>query len=124
MKKTNMELLLDFLLNAANGSISEQASTIDAILEFLETDGINEMIDVIVENFKCDVDFHSYFKSIDTINKLLELKETDYTKYLEIIHLENILLNILLNMLNMAYTIVLNPKNLEESYFLAIKFKK
>lgn len=121
-KYNNVENLLNFLTKVANKNIF--ISALDSILEFLKTDGIDNIIDNIINNFKTTIDFHSYFISAESIEQLKELKSTDSNTYYQIIHLENILLNMLLNLMDMDYTIILNSDNLEESYFLAIKFKK
>lgn len=119
---TNKDAILNFLKNIANNNID--SDPVDTIIEFLHRDINIDIIPVLLEKISCKYnDFNDYFESRTKIDELIALKETDLEKYYSIIHYENILLNMLCNIVEMPYTIVLDPDDLSKSYYLVIKLK-
>lgn len=120
-KMTNTELIINFLKKTAKND--NDSNAMDAIIEFLQRDMLEDAIPIIIEKIKTDYDFHSYFESCETINDLIALKTTEPEKYYSIIHFENILINILCALIEMPYIVVLEPEDLYKSYYLVINAK-
>lgn len=121
MINNNTQAILKFLRTKANNNINPQA--LEAVIAFLHTDTVLEILPIIAEKIKCDIDFNSYFESMEQIEELKALKTEDPDKYYQIIYYETILINIICKALDIPYTIVLKPDDLDGSYYLMIKFK-
>lgn len=121
MKKTNVDVLLEFLKSEA---VEVTTNPIDGIIEFLNTPEVLDITNIIIEKIQAKIDFHKYFTSNDGIEELKLLKTEDIAKYYKIIHYENIFINIITKCMEMPYTVVLNPDNLDDSYYLVIKVER
>lgn len=120
----NTKKLLDFLHNIfLPDSNVDDMSPMLAIIEFINGDITEGIADKIIDKLDIDIDFHSYFKDMESVNELIKLKETDIDTYYKVIHFENIILNIMVSVVNCPYIIVLNPDNLHKSYYLQLRFK-
>lgn len=85
---------------------------------------IVDMIQQIGEKMGCEYsDYTDYFWSQEDIQNLVALKETEPEKYFTVIHYENLLLNVLTDLFDVKYTVVLNPLDIYSSYLLILKAK-
>lgn len=119
--KIKLNDILNFLDSKSKKDV--EVSTIETIVEFLNSDIAKDICDIVAESIEVDVDFHSYFTNMDSIRNLIALKETDKDSYYKIIHYENVLINIVVIATECPYIIVLNPDNLYNSFYLQLRFK-
>lgn len=117
---TNIEAITNFLKKQA-GKVDNEAFT--AILDFVNQEENEDVIELIKEKINCSFDFHYYFETIDRVDELKTIKETDPAKYYLAVYYESVLINIVCKAADMPFTVVLKPENLDESYYLGIKFK-
>lgn len=123
-KKTNTDIILNFLHDIAKtGKSSNNESPMDAIIEFINGDITEGIAEKVIKNISTNIDFHSYFKSKESLDELIALKETDTETYYKVIHYENVILNIMVSVVNCPYIIVLNPEDLNKSFYLQLRFK-
>ena len=109
-KKSESEVLLDFLKKIASAEKVYETSPLNAIIAFLNEEYIIESIQQISSKLCCKYsDYTDYFWSFDDIAELVKLKDSDPEKYYTVIQYENILLNILGGLYEVKYNIVLNP---------------
>jgi len=121
-KKSESEVLLDFLKKIASAEKVYETSPLNAIIAFLNEEYIIESIQQISSKLCCKYsDYTDYFWSFDDIAELVKLKDTDPEKYYTVIQYENILLNILGGLYEVKYNIVLNPEDIYKSYLLLLK---
>lgn len=121
-KKTESEVLLDFLKKIASAEKVYETSPLNAIIAFLNEEYIIESIQQISSKLCCKYsDYTDYFWSFDDIAELVKLKDSDPEKYYTVIQYENILLNILGGLYEVKYNIVLNPEDIYKSYLLLLK---
>lgn len=124
-KKTNTEIILKFLQDSTKTVINDEVKgdSLAAIIEFMQTDQVQEILGLLLDKIDATIDHHYYFESLDRIEELKALRTTEPHKYYTIIYYETLLINIICKAMDMPYTIVLKPENLDESYYLVIKFK-
>jgi hypothetical protein len=121
-KKSESEVLLDFLKKIASAEKVYETSPLNAIIAFLNEEYIVESIQQISSKLCCKYsDYTDYFWSFDDIAELVKLKDSDPEKYYTVIQYENILLNILGGLYEVKYSIVLNPEDIYKSYLLLLK---
>lgn len=121
-KKSESEVLLDFLKKIASAEKVYETSPLNAIIAFLNEEYIIESIQQISSKLCCKYsDYTDYFWSFDDIAELVKLKDSDPEKYYTVIQYENILLNILGGLYEIKYNIVLNPEDIYKSYLLLLK---
>ncbi|MBO7715610.1 MAG: hypothetical protein J6S85_18755 [Methanobrevibacter sp.] len=121
-KKSESEVLLDFLKKIASAEKVYETSPLNAIIAFLNEEYIVESIQQISSKLCCKYsDYTDYFWSFDDIAELVKLKDSDPEKYYTVIQYENILLNILGGLYEVKYNIVLNPEDIYKSYLLLLK---
>lgn len=121
-KKSESEVLLDFLKKIASAEKVYETSPLNAIIAFLNEEYIIESIQQISSKLCCKYsDYTDYFWSFDDIAELVKLKDSDPEKYYTVIQYENILLNILRDLYEVKYNIVLNPEDIYKSYLLLLK---
>ena len=97
-KKSESEVLLDFLKKIASAEKVYETSPLNAIIAFLNEEYIIESVQQISSKLCCKYsDYTDYFWSFDDIAELIKLKDSDPEKYYTVIQYENILLNILNN---------------------------
>lgn len=121
-KKSESEVLLDFLKKIASAEKVYETSPLNAIIAFLNEEYIIESIQQISSKLCCKYsDYTDYFWSFDDIAELVKLKDSDPEKYYTVIQYENILLNILGDLYEVKYNIVLNPEDIYKSYLLLLK---
>lgn len=121
-KKSESEVLLDFLKKIASAEKVYETSPLNAIIAFLNEEYIIESIQQISSKLCCKYsDYTDYFWSFDDIAELVKLKDSDSEKYYTVIQYENILLNILGGLYEVKYNIVLNPEDIYKSYLLLLK---
>lgn len=121
-KKSESEVLLDFLKKIASAEKVYETSPLNAIIAFLNEEYIVESIQQISSKLCCKYsDYTDYFWSFDDIAELVKLKDSDPEKYYTVIQYENILLNILGGLYEIKYNIVLNPEDIYKSYLLLLK---
>jgi hypothetical protein len=121
-KKSESEVLLDFLKKIASAEKVYETSPLNAIIAFLNEEYIIESIQQISSKLCCKYsDYTDYFWSFDDIAELVKLKDSDPEKYYTVIQYENILLNILGGLYEVKYNIVLNPEDIYKSYLLLLK---
>jgi len=99
---------------------------IKAIIEFLHMDGADDYILQIAEKLTIDSeydDFYEHFENLDSVLNLICLKETEPQRYYNVVHFENILINILASIMGLKYRIVLNPEDLLHPYYLTLTHK-
>lgn len=121
-KKSESEVLLDFLKKIASTEKVYETSPLNAIIAFLNEEYIIESIQQISSKLCCKYsDYTDYFWSFDDIAELVKLKDSDPEKYYTVIQYENILLNILGGLYEVKYNIVLNPEDIYKSYLLLLK---
>lgn len=121
-KKSESEVLLDFLKKIASAEKIYETSPLNAIIAFLNEEYIVESIQQISSKLCCKYsDYTDYFWSFDDIAELVKLKDSDPEKYYTVIQYENILLNILGGLYEVKYNIVLNPEDIYKSYLLLLK---
>lgn len=121
-KKSESEILLDFLKKIASAEKVYETSPLNAIIAFLNEEYIVESIQQISSKLCCKYsDYTDYFWSFDDIAELVKLKDSDPEKYYTVIQYENILLNILGGLYEVKYNIVLNPEDIYKSYLLLLK---
>lgn len=121
-KKSESEVLLDFLKKIASAEKVYETSPLNAIIAFLNEEYIVESIQQISNKLCCKYsDYTDYFWSFDDIAELVKLKDSDPEKYYTVIQYENILLNILGGLYEVKYNIVLNPEDIYKSYLLLLK---
>lgn len=119
--KIKLNDILNFLDSKSKKDV--EVSTIETIVEFLNSDIAKDICDIVAESIEVDVDFHSYFTNMDGIRNLISLKETDKDSYYKIIHYESVLINIVVIATECPYIIVLTPDNLYNSFYLQLRFK-
>lgn len=121
-KKSESEVLLDFLKKIASAEKVYETSPLNAIIAFLNEEYIVESVQQISGKLCCKYsDYTDYFWSFDDIAELVKLKDSDPEKYYTVIQYENILLNILGGLYEVKYNIVLNPEDIYKSYLLLLK---
>ncbi len=121
-KKSESEILLDFLKKIASAEKVYETSPLNAIIAFLNEEYIVESVQQISSKLCCKYsDYTDYFWSFDDIAELVKLKDSDPEKYYTVIQYENILLNILGGLYEVKYNIVLNPEDIYKSYLLLLK---
>lgn len=121
-KKSESEVLLDFLKKIASAEKVYETSPLNAIIAFLNEEYIIESVQQISSKLCCKYsDYTDYFWSFDDIAELVKLKDSDPEKYYTVIQYENILLNILGGLYEVKYNIVLNPEDIYKSYLLLLK---
>ena len=121
-KKSESEVLLDFLKKIASVEKVYETSPLNAIIAFLNEEYIVESVQQISNKLCCKYsDYTDYFWSFDDIAELVKLKDSDPEKYYTVIQYENILLNILGGLYEVKYNIVLNPEDIYKSYLLLLK---
>lgn len=121
-KKSESEVLLDFLKKIASAEKVYETSPLNAIIAFLNEEYIIESVQQISSKLCCKYsDYTDYFWSFDDIVELVKLKDSDPEKYYTVIQYENILLNILGGLYEVKYNIVLNPEDIYKSYLLLLK---
>lgn len=121
-KKSESEVLLDFLKKIASAEKVYETSPLNAIIAFLNEEYIVESVQQISNKLCCKYsDYTDYFWSFDDIAELVKLKDSDPEKYYTVIQYENILLNILGGLYEVKYNIVLNPEDIYKSYLLLLK---
>lgn len=121
-KKSESEVLLDFLKKIASAEKVYETSPLNAIIAFLNEEYIIESVQQISSKLCCKYsDYTDYFWSFDDIAELIKLKDSDPEKYYTVIQYENILLNILGGLYEVKYNIVLNPEDIYKSYLLLLK---
>lgn len=121
-KKSESEVLLDFLKKIASAEKVYETSPLNAIIAFLNEEYIVESVQQISSKLCCKYsDYTDYFWSFDDIAELVKLKDSDPEKYYTVIQYENILLNILGGLYEVKYNIVLNPEDIYKSYLLLLK---
>ena len=121
-KKSESEVLLDFLKKIASAEKVYETSQLNAIIAFLNEEYIVESVQQISSKLCCKYsDYTDYFWSFDDIAELVKLKDSDPEKYYTVIQYENILLNILGGLYEVKYNIVLNPEDIYKSYLLLLK---
>ena len=121
-KKSESEVLLDFLKKIASAEKVYETSPLNAIIAFLNEEYIVESIQQISSKLCCKYsDYTDYFWSFDDITELVKLKDSDPEKYYTVIQYENLLLNILGGLYEVKYSIVLNPEDIYKSYLLLLK---
>ena len=99
---------------------------IKAIIEFLHMDGADDCILQVAEKLTIDSeydDFYEHFENLDSVLNLICLKETEPQRYYNVVHFENILINILASIMGLKYRIVLNPEDLLHPYYLTLTHK-
>lgn len=123
-EKTETELILEFLHNLASDTKNPENSPLNAILSFINEPSVITAIEKINDKLGCKYeDYIDYFWTIEDVENLIALKETDYEKYYTIIYYENILLNMLTKLFEIRYTIVLNFEDIYKSYLLELNTK-
>ena len=60
---------------------------------------------------------------LDSVLNLVCLKESEPERYYNVVHYENILINILASIMGLKYRIVLNPEDLLHPYYLTLSRK-
>lgn len=114
--------ILKYLENLALQDRPDPLETIVAFVtmdEFVEASGL--VLDVLLTGN--NIDFFTYFESIDTLRELVKLKDKDIKKYYSIVYYENALIGMVSRILNLDYVITLNPDNLEKSYFIKLRYQ-
>lgn len=99
---------------------------IKAIIDFLHMEGTDDYILQIAEKLTIDSeydDFYEYFDNIDSVLNLVCIKESEPQRYYNVVHFENILINILASIMGLKYRIVLNPEDLLHPYYLTLSRK-
>lgn len=119
MKLSNTDALIKFLKEKSN----KKDDILKTIIEFLHTEQVLELVDRFKSKITAPINFHDYFDSVDSVNELINMKDSDPHTYYTVIYYETIFINIICKALDMPYTIVLAPEDLESSYFLVIKCK-
>lgn len=126
-KNTNKQNILNFLQNIVFNTkdapkADDEVSSIEAIIDFINSDITAGIADIVIARLDCNIDFHSYFKDLASVDELIALKSEDVEQYYKIVYHESVLLNIMVMAVNCPYIIVLNPENLYKSYYLQLKF--
>jgi hypothetical protein len=122
--KSETATLLSFLHKIAGDVAAFENTPLNAIITFLNEPMIVDMIQQIGEKMGCEYsDYTDYFWSQEDIQNLVTLKETEPEKYFTVIHYENLLLNVLTDLFDVKYTVVLNPLDIYSSYLLILKAK-
>lgn len=99
---------------------------IKAIIELLHMEGADDCILQVAEKLTIDSeydDFYEHFENLDSVLNLICLKESDPQRYYNVVHFENILINILVSILGLKYRVVLNPEDLLHPYYLTLTHK-
>lgn len=117
----NVDVILNFLKNTSNGTISN--NVLSGIITFLNTNEAFEVLEILKDEINNELDYHYFFESLENIDKLNKLKETDIEVYYNVIHYETILINSICNVFELPYIVVLTPDDLEKSTILTLKFK-
>ena len=122
--KSETAVLLSFLHKVAGDAKTFENTPLNAIITFLNEPSVIDMIQQISEKMGCEYgDYTDYFWSFEDIQNLVALKESEPEKYYTVIHYENLLLNVLTDLFEVKFTIVLNPVDIYISYLLVLKTK-
>lgn len=124
--------LLTYLNNLSKTNTKKTEKEVDdydgirAIIDFLHMEGMEDYILTISEKLTLEsgyTDFYEHFENLDSVLNLLCIKETEPERYYNVVHFENILINILSSILGLKYRIVLNPEDLLHPYYLTLTRK-
>lgn len=131
-KEDHKKSLLTYLKNLSKTTTTKTEKENDdydgikAIIDFLHMEGAEDYILTIAEKLSIENtydDFYEFFENMDSVLNLVCLKESEPERYYNVVHYENILINILASIMGLKYRIVLNPEDLLHPYYLTLSRK-
>lgn len=118
----DLDNILKFLRKKA---MNDRPNPLSSIVEFLNTDKVQLVFDEVLESIAAEdcPDYFTYFNSVDGINELEKLKNTDNELYYKVIIYGTALINTITRMLEMPFVIVITPEDLSKTYYIKLSAK-
>ena len=118
----DLDNILKFLRTKA---LNDRPHPLNSIVEFLNTERVQAVFEEVLESIAADEcpDYFTYFNSLDGINELVKLKDTDRELYYKVINCGTALINVLTRMLEMPFVIVITPEDLTKTYYIKLSAK-